>query len=335
MKVMGYAAKAPGKCLEPIEYEAPRIGDTDVLVDISHCGLCHTDIHFTDNDFGLTKYPFVPGHEIVGRVAARGREVRSLKEGDRVGIGFQRGSCGHCEWCIRGEEHLCPEMMGNTTFAPYGGFASAVVVDARFAFPLPEGLESEHAGPLMCGGATVYSPLRRYCIRPPMRVGVIGIGGLGHMALQFARAFGCDVTAISTTQAKEKDARELGAHHFLVSSDEEAMKKAAGSLDFIPCTAHAQMPWNLVLATLRRNGTLCIVGIHTGDVCFKLTPMVVNQYSICGSVIAGRDIIPEMLDLVAHDGVRPRVEVSPMADVNRAIARLRDGRARYRIVLSR
>jgi uncharacterized zinc-type alcohol dehydrogenase-like protein len=168
-----------------------------------------------------------------------------------------------------------------------------------------------------------------------MRIGVIGIGGLGHMALQFARAFGSDVTAISSTPAKEKDAREFGAHHFLVSSDEAAMEKAAGSLDFILCTAHAQMPWNSVLATLRKNGTLCIVGIHAGDVCFKLTPMVINQYSICGSVIAGRDIIPEMLNFAAHDSVRPKVETYPMADINTAVARLRAGRARYRIVLTR
>ncbi len=335
MKVIGYAAMAQGKCLERFEYEAPKVGAADVLVEISHCGLCHSDLHFIDNDFGITPYPFVPGHEIVGTVTATGTEVHTLKEGQRVGIGFQRSSCGHCEWCTRGEEQLCPEMLANMTFFPYGGFASSIVVDARFAFLLPEGLDSMHAGPLLCGGATVYSALRRHCVRPAMRVGILGIGGLGHMALQFARAFGCEVTALSATPAKEKEAREFGAHHFLVSGSEEAMKKAAGSLDLLLCTVPAQLPWNSILWTLRKDGTLCLVGLDAGDVCFKLTPMIVNQFSICGSVGAGRDGIPQMLELAARDGIRPKVETLPLADVNKAVARLREGRARYRIVLTR
>jgi uncharacterized zinc-type alcohol dehydrogenase-like protein len=221
------------------------------------------------------------------------------------------------------------------TFIPYGGFSSAIVVDARFAFPLPEGLDSEHTGPLMCGGATVYSPLRAHRVGPSTRVGVVGIGGLGHMALQFARAFGCDVTAISTKVSKEKDAREFGAHHFLVSTDQEAMKKAAGSLDFLLCTAHAGMPWNALLGMLRKRGTLCIVGLKTGEVCFDPTPMVFGNLNVCGSLIGGRDDIAEMLGLVARDSVRPRVEVVPMKEANKAIAKLKGGSARYRMVLAR
>jgi uncharacterized zinc-type alcohol dehydrogenase-like protein len=335
MKVQGYAAKAPGKALEAFEYDAPKLGDSEVLVDISHCGLCYTDVHCIDNDFGMTQYPFVPGHEIVGTVAMAGKAVRTLNEGQRVGIGCQRGSCGHCEWCVRGEENLCPEYMGNLTFFPYGGFASAIVVDARFAFPLPDALDSEHAGPLLCGGATVYSPLQSHCVRPSMRVGVVGIGGLGHMALQFARAFGCEVTAISSTPAKEREAREFGAHHFLLSGDEEGMKKEGASLDFIICTAHAPLPWNSILGTLRKNGTLCLVGLNKEDVTFSPVPVIVNQLSICGSMIAGRAVISEMLDFAARASVRPKVETLPMVDVNKAVARLKEGRARYRIVLTR
>lgn len=335
MKITGYAVMAPGKRLEPFEYQAPEVGAADVLVDISHCGLCHTDLHFVDNDFGLTAYPFVPGHEIVGTVAGVGKAVRTLKEGQRVGIGYQRGSCGHCEWCIQGQEHLCPEFMANATFFPYGGFSSAIVVDSRFAFPLPDGVASEYVGPLMCGGITVYSALRGRSVCSSSRVGVIGIGGLGHMALQFARAFGCEVTAISSTPSKEKEAREFGAHHFMASNDPGAMTKAAGSLDLIICTTHAQLQWDSVLGMLRKNGTLCLVGLNSGDVCFKLTPMIVNQFSICGGVIGGRAMVREMLEVVERDSVRPKVEVLPMADINKAVIRLREGRARYRIVLKR
>lgn len=333
MKIVGYAVKSQGKCLEPFEYEAPEVGDSDVLVDISYCGLCYTDVHFIDNDFGLTQYPFVPGHEIVGTVAAVGKAVRTIKEGQRVGVGCQRGSCGHCEWCVQGQEQLCPEYMSNLTFFPYGGFSSAIVVDHRFVFPVPEGLDSEYVGPLMCGGATVYSALRSHNVGSSSRVGVIGLGGLGHMAVQFARAFGCEVTAISSTPSKEKEAREFGAHHFMASKDPEGMDKASGSLDFVLCTTHAQLPWNSVLGMLRKNGILCLVGLNPGDICFKLTPVIVNQFSICGSMIAGRALIPEMLEFVARDSVRPKIEVVPMADVNNAVARMKAGRTRYRIVL--
>jgi uncharacterized zinc-type alcohol dehydrogenase-like protein len=333
MKIKGYAVKVQGKPLEPIEYESPPMGDTDVLVSISHCGVCHTDLHFADNDFGMTAYPFVPGHEIVGTVAAKGSAVRDLKEGQRVGIGFSRSSCGHCEWCIRGDDNMCPDALKYMTFFPYGGFSSAIVADSRLAFPLPDTIDSERAGPLMCGGVTVYAPFRTHAIRPTMRVGVVGIGGLGHMALQFARAWGCEVTAFSATPAKEKEARAFGAHHFVSSGDESALDKAAGTLDFIISTSPKHMQWKKLMSTLRKRGTLCLVGLTAGDIALDVIPMLINERSVCASNVGGRATMIEMLEFAARAGVRPTVEAVPLSDVNRAIARLREGKVRYRVVL--
>jgi alcohol/geraniol dehydrogenase (NADP+) len=335
MRASGYAVKAPGQPLEPFEYETPAVGDADVCVDVSHCGLCHTDIHFMDNDFGLTRYPFVPGHEIVGTVRAMGRAVHGLEEGQRVGIGFQRGSCGHCEWCVKGQENVCPEASRYWTFFPYGGFSRAIVADHRFAFPLSDGLDAEHAGPLLCAGVTVYAPLRRACARGSTRVGVVGIGGLGHLALQFARAMGCDVTAFSSTPAKERQAREFGAHHFVLSSDTEAMKKASASVDFLISTLHAGLPWDSLLGALRKNGVLCLVGLTREEIALKAPSLIISQITVCGSCVGGRADMQEMLEFAVRAGVRPAVETMPMAEVYRAVSRLREGLARYRIVLSR
>jgi uncharacterized zinc-type alcohol dehydrogenase-like protein len=333
MKVKGYAVKVQGKPLEPFEYEAPPVGDTEVLVEISHCGICHTDLHFIDNEFGMTSYPFVPGHEIVGTVTARGSAVRNLKEGERVGIGFSRGSCGHCEWCVRGEDNLCPDAMRYMTFVPYGGFSSAIVADSRLTFPIPQAIDSEHAAPLMCGGVTVYSPFRTRGIRPGMKVGVIGIGGLGHLALQFARAWGCEVTAFSATPAKEKEARRFGAHHFVSSTDEAALDKAAGTMDFIISTSPKHVSWKKFMNTLRKRGTLCLVGLTMGDIAVDFLPLLLGEQSLCASDIGGRASMVEMLEFAARTGIRPVVEAVPLSEVNRAIARLKQGAVRYRAVL--
>ena len=333
MKVTGYAVKAQGKPLEPFDYDAPPVGASDVLVKISHCGICHTDLHFVDNEFGMTTYPFVPGHEIVGVVAAKGAAVRDLKEGQRVGIGFSRGSCGHCEWCSRGDENMCPDAMQYMTFVPYGGFSTAIVADSRLTFALPDVIDSEHAGPLMCGGVTVYSPFRTRGIRPTMKVGVVGVGGLGHMALQFARAWGCEVTAFSSTPAKEKEARMLGAHHFVSSADEAALDKAAGTLDFIISTSPRAMPWKKLMNALRKRGTLCLVGLTMGDVAVDFLPMLLNETSLTASDIGGRATMIEMLEFAARNKIHPIVEVAPLSQVNQAIARLKEGAVRYRVVL--
>jgi uncharacterized zinc-type alcohol dehydrogenase-like protein len=289
-------------------------------------------VHFIDNDVGFTTYPFVPGHEIVGNVSALGGKVTALKEGDRVGIGWQARSCRECEWCIRGEENLCPEILQSATWTPYGGFASAIVVDSRFAFPLPDNLEPENVGPLMCGGITVYSPMRDHDIRPSMKVGVVGIGGLGHMALQFASAFGCEVTAFSSTPAKEEEARALGATNFINSSDTAQLQNAARSLDFILSVGH-DLDWNAYLSTLRPNGKLCIIGIPAKPINIEPLQLIFGKMSVCGSVIGGRSAIREMLEFAAQHDIKAMTEVMPMSEVNEAIAKLKDNNVRYRIVL--
>ncbi len=182
-KVLGYAAKAVGEPLEPFEYAPPELGDCDVRVSITHCGVCHSDIHAIDNYYGITTYPFVPGHEIVGHVSAVGPAVAGLKAGDRVGIGWQGRSCMQCEWCLKGEEQLCMDIVPSATWDPYGGFSSSVVVDHRFAYPLPAGMPSQVAAVLMCAGITVYSPLRTYATDPSQKIAVAGVGGLGHLAI--------------------------------------------------------------------------------------------------------------------------------------------------------
>ena len=332
MKIHCYAAMGEKQPLEKFEYEAPELGDLDVQVSITHCGICYSDVHFIDNDTGFTTYPFVPGHEIVGNVSALGSKVTVLKEGDRVGIGWQARSCGECEWCIRGEENLCPEIFQSATWTPYGGFATAIIVNSRFAFPLPEKLEPENVGPLMCGGITVYSPLRDHDIKPSMKVGVVGIGGLGHLALQFASAWGCEVTAFSSTSAKEEEARALGATNFINSNDTAQLQHAARSLDFILSVGH-DLDWNAYLGTLRPKGKLCIIGIPANPINIEPFQLMFGQMSVCGSLIGGRSAIREMLEFAAHHNIKAKTEVMQMSEVNEAIAKLKDNRVRYRIVL--
>src|ERR1700757_3173904 len=216
--IQGLAVHAAGAELLLFRYDPGELGLQEVEIGISHCGICHSDIHLIANDWGNSKYPFIPGHEIIGTVRAVGSDVRSLKVGQRVGLGWQSNSCGQCEWCIKGLENLCASSEG-TCLHRHGGYADRVRANARFVLPIPEALPSEEAAPLLCGGITVYNPLRSHGINPSSRVGVVGIGGLGHMAIQFARVFGAEVTAFSSSVAKEDEARELGAHNFVNARD--------------------------------------------------------------------------------------------------------------------
>src|SRR5580658_2255163 len=258
--IQGFAVHAAGAELLPLKYDPGELRPQDIEVRITHCGVCHSDLSLIDNDWGMSHYPFIPGHEIVGTVRQVGATVSHFAPGDRVGIGWQADSCGHCEWCRRGEENLCAQAQP-TCVGRHGGYADAVRVNARFAVKLPEGLDSNAAAPLLCGGITVYSPLRDAGISPASRVGVIGIGGLGHLALQFARAFGAEVTAFSTSPAKEPDARSLGADHFVNTRETKTLKKLAGNFDLILSTVEADQDWNAYIAALRPNGVLCFVGV--------------------------------------------------------------------------
>ncbi len=331
--VRGYAAMEKGQELEPFEYEPPELGVNDVRIAITHCGLCYTDVHAIDDYYEITEYPFVPGHEVVGHVSEVGPAVTGLKIGDRVGVGWQGRSCGQCVWCEKGEEHLCRDVEKNGTWTPYGGFSTSISVDSDFVYPLPDGLPSEAAAVLLCAGITVFSPLREYATGASKRVGIIGVGGLGHLAIQFAHALGCEVTAISSSPGKEKEALDLGADRFLPSGDLHAIWKSGINFDLVLYTAHADIDWTAVLWDLENNGRLVMLGFCEVPVRFEPLDLVVHQLSITGSFIGSRSAMREMLQLAEREGIEPMVELMPMNKVNEAIERLKENRAHYRIVL--
>jgi uncharacterized zinc-type alcohol dehydrogenase-like protein len=330
--IQGYAVHAAGAELLPFKYDPGELNPYDVEVRVTHCGVCHADAHLIDNDWGLSQYPLIPGHEIVGTVSAIGSAVLGFTVGERVGIGWQANSCGRCEWCRKGEENLCASAQP-TCIHRHGGFAEAVRVNARFAIRLPEALDSETTAPLLCAGITVYSPLRELGINPSSRVGVIGIGGLGHLALQFARVFGAEVTAFSTNAAKEADALSLGAHHFVNSRESKSVNGLAGRFDLIISTINADLDWAAFVNTLRPHGTLCFVGAPPKPAAFPPTPLISAMRRVCGSNTGGVARIMEMLDVAARHGVKAKVDRFKMADANSAVKKLRKGQVRYRAVL--
>ncbi len=283
---------------------------------------------------GTSKYPFIPGHEIIGTISAHWAWACGKFEiGQRVGVGWQSNSCGLCEWCTQGMENLCPTAEA-TCVHRNGGFADAVRVNARFAIPIPEGMESESAAPLLCGGITVYSPMRSHGINPSSRVGVVGIGGLGHLALQFARVFGAQVTAFSSSAGTEEEARALGAHHFVNTRESKAMREVAGTLDFIVSTINADQDWNSYIQALRPTGTLCFVGVPPSPVAVQGFPLVSGIRSITGSPIGSPHRMREMIDVASRHGVKAQVERFPMAKVNEAIDKVKKNKVRYRAVVA-
>jgi len=331
--IHGLAVHAAGAELLAYKYSPGELAANEVEVRISHCGICHSDVHLMDNDWGISKYPFIPGHEIVGAVTLVGSAVRDLKVGQRVGIGWQADSCGICEWCRQGDENLCAQSQP-TCVGRNGGYADAIRVNSRFAIPVPEALESENVAPLLCGGITVYSPLRNLLARPASRVGVIGIGGLGHLGLQFARAFGCEVTAFSTSADKEAEAKELGAHHFVNSRDSAALKAAAGSLDLILSTVSADQEFQSFVNALRPKGTLCLLGASPSNLSISPFSLLSGDKAIAGSNTGSPRDLHEMLEVAARHNIKAITESFAMKDANEAIARVKKNQVRYRAVLA-
>jgi alcohol/geraniol dehydrogenase (NADP+) len=331
--IKGLAAHAAGAELLPYHYDPGPLGPLEVEIAITHCGICHSDLHLISNDWGISQYPFIPGHEIIGAVSAVGGQVRSHAVGQRVGLGWQSNSCGECEWCSRGMENLCASAE-STCVHRNGGYAERVRANARFVIPIPEALKSENAAPLLCGGITVYNPLRTHEVNPSSRVGVIGIGGLGHIAIQFARVFGAEVTAFSTSAAKEEAARALGAHHFVNSRESKALKEVAGTLDFILSTVNADQDWGIYMQALRPTGTLCFVGVPPSPVSIQAFPLISGLRSISGNPTGSPYRIKEMLDVAARHGVKAQIESFPMAKANEAIEKVKKNKVRYRAVLS-
>jgi len=326
-----YAAAAKGKVLKRDVRRPPKLGPGDVRVSVTHCGVCHTDISAIDDYYRITEYPFVPGHEIVGHVSEKGRAVAGLKEGDRVGIGWQGRSCGKCRWCKTGHVNLCYDIVNGASWLPNGGFSDSVIADSRFAYPIPKAMRSENAAVLLCAGITVYSPLRAYLTGTSRKVGVVGVGGLGHLAIQFCRVLGCEVTAISSSPDKKNEALGFGADHFMDANDRGALDKAEFSLDLLLVASSAGVPWGPVVNVLEKKGRLVLLGfpmisLHPRDV-------VAHEVSITGSFIGNHAAMKEMLRFAQDSGIKPMIELMPMTQVNKAIQRVRENKARYRIVL--
>lgn len=327
-----YAALQAKSPLQNYHYDPKPLAPDQVTIKITHCGICHSDVHLIDNDWQNSAYPLVPGHEIVGIISAVGNEVKHLQKGQRVGVGWECYSCGHCEWCARGEENLCKQQQA-TCNGNFGGFAESIQVHNRFVFPIPDTLSSAAVAPLFCGGITVYSPLRTHIHNPNLRIGVIGIGGLGHLALQFAHAFGCEVTAFSSSPAKLEEAKQFGAHHFIASTDSAALKKAANSLDFILATVNENLDWTAYMDVLRPKGKLCIVGAVKNNISVPSFALIRERKTICGSNIGSCPDINEMLQFAANHNIGAKTEIMPMAQANEGIIRVRSGKAHYRVVL--
>ncbi|HUS06272.1 MAG TPA: NAD(P)-dependent alcohol dehydrogenase [Bryobacteraceae bacterium] len=332
MHVHAFAAQHPKSPLTPFEYEPGPLHEDDVEIRVSHCGICHSDIHLVDNDWGMSTYPLVPGHEVVGTIVKKGSAVTTLQEGQRVGLGWQAGSCGGCEFCRHAEENLCANQAA-TCVGRHGGFANSVRADSRFSIPIPEGLESENAAPLLCGGITVYTPLRAYDVRPPMALGVIGVGGLGHLAVQYASAWGCEVTAFSTSDNKREEAMALGADRFVNTSEAGSLARLTGHFDFLLSTVPADLDWGAYLGALRPKGKLCVVGVPQSEIHFQGFPLIAGQKSVCGSPIGSPAMIAEMLAFSARHGIAAKTERFPLERVNDALDRVRANGARYRVVL--
>jgi uncharacterized zinc-type alcohol dehydrogenase-like protein len=294
--------------------------------------VCRSDLDRLSAPRPAPNVPIVPGHEIVGEIVQLGRAVSGLKLGTRVGIGWQSGSCGHCEWCRSGQEHLCADQE-ETCIGRSGGFASRIKVQARFAVPVPEGLDSAHAAPLLCAGIAVYSPLRRHRLHEGQRAAVVGIGGLGHLALQFLRALGCTSDAFSTSSAKAQDARSFGADGFFCLQDHKALSKVRSTYDFIVSTSPGLCDLTELLRMLRPRGTLCVV-VPRVNLSFAADELIGFQKTIEGSPIGSPATIAEMFRFAVDRNVRPSVECFPMTDGNTALKRLADRQIRYRAVLT-
>ena len=331
-RIRAWAARAPGEPLQRFDFDPGPLGTEDVEIAVEYCGICHSDLSMLDNEWDMTNYPFVPGHEAVGRVIAIGEDVKDLKVGQRVGVGWNASSCAQCRTCLSGNQHLCPSVQG-TIVGRHGAFAERLRVNWLWAVPLPDAIEASSAGPLLCGGVTVFYPLLLTDLKPTARVGVVGIGGLGHMALQFLNAWGCEVVAFTSSASKRDEALALGAHRVVSSTDANAMQKLQGSLDLILYTVNVSLDWDAYLATLAPKGRLHIVGAVLDPIPVKAMQLISFEQSISGSPTGPRHAIDTMLEFAARHDIAPRVEHFPMSRVNEALQRLREGKPHYRIVL--
>lgn len=341
LKSVGYAAYNPQTPLRSFHFERRQPGPSDVRIEILYCGVCHSDLHQVRNEWRGTTFPIVPGHEIVGRVVEVGSQVTSFKLGDLAGVGCMIDSCGVCPDCQDHQEQFCD----NTVFTynspdkhtgkmTYGGYSNQIVVDQGFVLHVSDKLELAAVAPLLCAGITTYSPLRHWQIGKGHKVGIVGLGGLGHMGVKFARAFGADVVLFTTSPGKEADAKRLGASEVVISKHADEMEKHLNSLDFILNTVAAQHDLDQYLSLLKRDGTMCLVGVpsephpspNVGNLIFR-------RRALAGSLIGGIRETQEMLDFCAEHGVVSDIELIPMAGINDAYQRMLKSDVKYRFVI--
>ncbi|TMW61723.1 hypothetical protein Poli38472_010786 [Pythium oligandrum] len=340
--IKAYAATKPGLQVEPFEYQSRPLGPSDVEVAISHCGICASDLHTISTFWQGTTYPVVPGHEIVGKITAVGPDVTSFQVGDRVGVGAMVFACRDkttCKPCATDKDSHCSQAVYtyNSKYADgqsaQGGYAEYIRVLSDYAFKIPDTLPSDATAPLLCAGVTVYTPLKQY-VKPGQRVGVVGIGGLGHIALQFIRALGAQPVAYSHSPSKEEQARELGAVDFINLSKPEDIARARRSVDVLLVTADAKgQPYDAYLSTVAVGGTMVMVGAPSDDMKFSPFSLITGAVSVVGSLIGGIKDTKDMLELAAKANVRPVIQKLPMSEVNKGIKMVDEGRVRYRVVL--
>ncbi len=336
-----YAAQSATEPLQPftITRRAPK--PHDVAIDIDYCGVCHSDLHFARNDWGMTVFPVVPGHEIVGRVTAVGSHVKKFKVGDTVGIGCLVDSCRECDNCQDGLEQYCAEgavfsYNGNErdgSGITFGGYSKSIVAHEDFVLRISATQELAAVAPLLCAGITTYSPLRHWKVGKGTRVGILGLGGLGHMGVKLAVAMGAEVTMLSHSPGKKEDATRLGAHHFVLTSDAEAVKKVTGYFDFILDTVSAEHDYGFYLGMLRTSGVMVCVGVPPVPVTVHAMNLIFGRKSIAGSLIGGLPETQEMLDFCAEHNIVADIEIIRMDEINDAYERMLKGDVRYRFVI--
>jgi len=332
LKVNAYAAHQAGGKLEPFQYELPDLGNEQVDIKVHYCGLCHSDLSMLKDEWGMSQFPMVPGHEVVGEIIAVGSEVKDLKAGDLVGLGWFSGSCMHCDQCMDGSHHLCSSAE-QTIVGRHGGFADYVRGHWSWAIKLPEGIDMSKAGPLFCGGITVFNPINLAGVKPTDKAGVIGVGGLGNMAIKFLKHWGCEVTAFSSNPAKKDQILAMGAHKVVSSTDPAELESIMGSLDFILNTTNVTLDWNSFLMTLAPKGRLHNVGAVLEPMAIPAFTLLVGEKSVGASPLGSPALTRRMLEFCVRHDIYPDVEEFPLENVNDALAHLEAGKARYRIVL--
>lgn len=341
MDCHGYGVQNAKSALAPFTFKRRDVGPHDLHIEITHCGVCHSDIHQARNEWGNSIYPMVPGHEIIGVVRKVGAKVSKFKVGDLAGVGCLVDSCRTCPSCEDGLEQYCLKGMSGTYNSyeqdgktpTFGGYSSSIVVDEAFGLKLAAGMDPARAAPLLCAGITTYSPLRHWQVGPGKKVGIVGLGGLGHMGVKFARSFGAETVCFTTSSAKKEDALRLGAHKVVLSKDPAEMAAHTGSFDFILDTVSADHDVNAYLSLLKRDGVMCLVGLPEHPMPIVGAHLVMGRRALAGSLIGGLPETQEMLDYCAKHKIYSDVEIIPIQDINKAYERMIKGDVKYRFVI--